>query len=546
MRRFVFENCTPGESLVTVAAPGRSPEHREVVVGQQEDLGEFRLAAGHTMRVRIVNSGGNPIEGAYFGVEFWQGYGTLDFSAHADQEGRVVWPSAPEDTVLCSIRAAGCSSLRNHPLEASDEEHVVTLLPELVIRGKVTDAKTGLPIPAFAIRRGFDHRSSNETRWVRTEEDHYRNGAYQFKIDQQTDIAYRLRVEAPGYYTKTSRPFEADEGSVKFDFSLEPGTDMVGTVLNAAGDPVSDARVGLARAASRACLNDGHFYRHQNQAEVVTTSESGEFTFPPQRDEPFLLIVTHDSGCAEVTREQFEKSSEIRLKPWGRIEGQVLLGDKPDVNRGVSFCPKLTDDQRTSVLSYSYGAKTDAQGRFELDRVIPGPGTISRVVITEFPRNAGRPSGRLRLACVSHSRGWQEPIDVESTKMTIVTIGGTGRPVVGRIELDRKPDAAIDWTTTHPVTIHRWDVDNDRAHEETFKCHGNIDEAGRFEIADVPPGSYRLTCCIWSAFSRNSATYPPTIGNAKHDFTVAPLADRRSDNPLDLGTIVVRVNPASK
>ncbi len=330
-----------------------------------------------------------------------------------------------------------------------------------------------------------------------------------------------------------------------FDFSLERGTDMVGTVLNAGGDPVPDARVGLARAASRACLDDGHFSRVQNEVEVVSTNESGRFAFPPQRDEPFLLIVTHNWGFAKVTRKQFEKSSEIRLKLWGRIEGQVFLGDKPDANRTLNFHAKL-EDQRTFVLSSSYWAKTDAQGRFELEHVIPGPGSISRVVTTEYFNGPVPSSGQRRLASGTISRGWQHPIDVKSTETSSVTIGGTGRLVVGRIELDRKPDVTIDWTTTGPVTIQRWDVDNDRAHEETFKCHGNFDQTGRFEIPDVPPGSYRLTCRVRGAFSPNSETYPPTIGKAEHDFTIPPLADTQSDDPLDLGTITVKVDTASE
>ena len=62
--RFTFKNCKPGESLVTVEVDDFSPDQREVVVGKQEDVGEFRLAKGHTMRVRIVDSNGNPIKGA--------------------------------------------------------------------------------------------------------------------------------------------------------------------------------------------------------------------------------------------------------------------------------------------------------------------------------------------------------------------------------------------------------------------------------------------------------------------------------------------------
>jgi len=177
--RFEVENCKPGESLATVQAEGYSPTQREIVVGEHEDLGEFRLTKGHTLRVRIVDSRGDPPKSAYLKVESWKGHGALAYFAYADEEGRVLWQSAPEDTVLCTIRGAGCSELTNYPLQASDEEHVVTLAPELIITGNVTDAKTGQPIPSSVICPGFD-RSPNGMFWVWNGENHYKGGAYQW------------------------------------------------------------------------------------------------------------------------------------------------------------------------------------------------------------------------------------------------------------------------------------------------------------------------------------------------------------------------------
>ena len=177
--RFEVENCKPGESLATVQAEGYSPTQREIVVGEHEDLGEFRLTKGHTLRVRIVDSRGDPPKSAYLKVESWKGHGALAYFAYAHEEGRVLWQSAPEDTVLCTIRGAGCSELTNYPLQASDEEHVVTLAPELIITGNVTDAKTGQPIPSSVICPGFD-RSPNGMFWVWNGENHYKGGAYQW------------------------------------------------------------------------------------------------------------------------------------------------------------------------------------------------------------------------------------------------------------------------------------------------------------------------------------------------------------------------------
>ena len=459
-------------------------------------------------------------------MDSWRNHETLSFSTSSDESGRIVWSNAPEDTVLCTIRAAGRLDISNHPLQASDKEQLISLAPELVIRGSVTDAKTQQPIPSFVLRRGLDVKSSDKTMWFPSEEFRFRDGTYEFKSSQQTDGAHRLRVDAPGYYAKVSRPFKPNEGSVKFDFALEPGKDLAGTVLNAEGNPVPDARVGLAHAASCALLNEGQFVNMQNQADMATTNAAGKFTFPPQSDEPFLLIVTHDSGFAEATPEQFKKSPEIRLKPWGRISGQVLLGDKPDANSTISFASKRESDQRNFVSSI-YWAKTDAQGRFQLDRVMPGPGTIIRQRITEFAEGS------------SFSPGRQQSIDIKPGETTTVTIGGAGRPVVGRVELDRKPDTAINWSASNPVTIQRWDTVNKQADKQTFSCYGEFDKTGRFEIPDVPPGNYRLTCHV-NGVAGSGDKYPPVIGNAEYDFEVAPFADTERRNPLDLGKITAK------
>jgi hypothetical protein len=309
-------------------------------------------------------------------------------------------------------------------------------------------------------------------------------------------------------------------------------------VLDAGGDPVADARVGLAKAASQAFLKDGHFYGAQNQAQVVTTDETGKFTFPPQR-EPFLLIANHDSGFAEVTQEQFEGSSEIRLRAWGRIEGRVLLGDKPEANCTLQFSSRLADASRAFVLSCVNWARTDTEGRFRLERVMPGSGCVSRLITTQFPRLPGPFGGSL-------SPGWQQWVNVKPSETVIVAIGGTGRSVAGRLELSREPDIPIDWTTNWPVAIQRWDVENERAEEATFTCQGKLDEVGRFEIPDVPPGAYRLTCRVWGAFSVDTVGYPPTVGNAEYDFTVRPVGGERNDEAVDLGVITVEVDAKSE
>ena len=77
---------------------------------------------------------------------------------------------------------------------------------------------------------------------------------------------------------------------------------------------------------------------------------------------------------------------------------------------------------------YSIETRTDAQGRFVFDRVIPGASEVSRVVVTEFGNGMQQ-----------HMGCWQEPVDVAPGQTVLVRIGGKGRPVVGRVVLQAAP-----------------------------------------------------------------------------------------------------------
>jgi hypothetical protein len=50
-------------------------------------------------------------------------------------------------------------------LTASQREQTVTLHPKLVIRGRVTDAETGRPVPKFRAVRGWKWRSRDDIDW---------------------------------------------------------------------------------------------------------------------------------------------------------------------------------------------------------------------------------------------------------------------------------------------------------------------------------------------------------------------------------------------
>ena len=72
----------------------------------------------------------------------------------------------------------------------------------------------------------------------------------------------------------------------------------------------------------------------QQLGKLGTTAGDGAFRLPSEVD-PWVLVVAHDSGYAEVTAAEFAKSSTVRLKPWGRIEGEFVVDGKPVAGQAI-------------------------------------------------------------------------------------------------------------------------------------------------------------------------------------------------------------------
>ena len=118
------------------------------------------------LRGKVVDIEGKPVAGAWFGADSWRGRRSIHFSVKTDKDGRFEWKNAPKDVVLYDVGKFGYMSSRHVPLTAMDREQVITIYPELVITGRVSDAGTGRPLPKFRLIRGQKYEGRNETDWA--------------------------------------------------------------------------------------------------------------------------------------------------------------------------------------------------------------------------------------------------------------------------------------------------------------------------------------------------------------------------------------------
>ena len=263
----------------------------------------------------------------------------------------------------------------------------------------------------------------------------------------------------------------------------------------------------------------------------MTTGADGRFTFPP-RDDKFLLVAICEAGYADASSDEFAKSGKLVLRPWGRIEGGVRIGPRSGSNQQVAFVPIQRERKGEFYILHSYTTWSDERGRFRFDRVVPGPGTIARVVVIEYQGMTAP------MFC------WQEPVEVGPGQTVEVRVGGKGRPVIGQIVLDGTPAVPVDWTQNEPIVIGAATKipGSQRISSVQFaptRFASKIDKDGRFRIEDVPAGKYTLEV---RAGHPGFGLAVREISNVSFTVTVPEIPGGRTNEPLDLGTITARLS----
>ncbi len=549
--RFRFGQVPAGTQTVTAQSPGRAPELADVVVAPGMKPVEFRLGPGHVIRGRVVNPEDRPLDGVTVQAMNWKGHSSLDWTTKTDASGRFTWDSAPAEPVLLTLTRPGYTMAGQRAFRADTGETKVTMYPPLRVRGKVTDVRTGQLIERFTVVHGDYDRSANRdgalrnVNWVRGGPwTNFTGGKYEVEYSHPLVAAVAVRVEAMGYKPATSEPFRMEAGDVAFDVRLEPGVGPSGVVRGLAGRPLAGAAVVLSTKSLRAQLCNGKF--HEGGYPQVLTGADGRFSFSAQT-EPFRVFVDHESGFAEADERALAGRSPLTIQPWARIEGIVKIGTRPA--SGVQVRLSDTDyrwaPDEAMPITQAQQRKTDARGRYAFERVIPGRLCVRRIFTLE------RSSLHVGIGCA-------RTVTVKPDRTTVVDLGGTGRPVVGRFALPARLKAGAIFPY-HNQTLERirpeppfpedltgkdreawladWLATAEGEAYSSSECtfDTNVRPDGGFRIEDVPAGKYRLR-----AEMREPGTYGQELASIDTEIIVPKIPGGRSDAPLDLGSLELK------
>jgi protocatechuate 3,4-dioxygenase beta subunit/peroxiredoxin len=274
--------------------------------------------------------------------------------------------------------------------------------------------------------------------------------------------------------------------------------------------------------------------------------------------------ISKDAGNVELTL----KLGKVALEPWATVSGQLLVGDKGRAGERITVLRQHDMSANTPRVYHTLEAATDAEGRFQIERVPAGNIMVARSI---------------RLSENATSYTLSQSLVAEPGKTLAVTLGGTGQPVVGRfvwpegarqqsfgsghqnlsIKPNRKALEEIEKRLI-PEGFTTWDVPRRNAwlqSDEGKKAKRDLQEAyeklggqrrfysfaiepdGSFRIDNVEPGTYELSLLLYGPEANNSFGRGNRVAMLNTEVTVPPLPDGVAyvGEPLDMGELTLTI-----
>jgi RNA polymerase sigma factor (sigma-70 family) len=538
--QFRFTHVSAGEAILTVQTAGFAPELLKILVRPVLAHFQIQLRTGRTIHGRVVDAKSKPLSGATVTVDGWRGQRTLDWNIMTDHQGKFQWTDAPPESFWVGVSMAGYLPTSQQEVPPAAGELTIVMNRQLSVRGIVMDAETRHAVRSFTLVPGMERGGGSATYWNRSDARTLKKSQYEIEFNDTTrPEGRRLRVEAEGYMPAVSRVLRDDEDHPVVNFALRKAAGISGVVHLSDGSPLAKADVVLVVPSHPAFLTNG-LPPAGNDHRVVKTGGDGRFAFPPQ-ETPYTIVALHDRGFAEHTVNSAGEQAPAKLsvQPWGRIEGILKIGRRPGNGETLNLSYQNQGDTDQARPWWSGQVKTDDAGRFVFERVMPGAVTVSRQILLKQS-----PSGQ--TIGYSHTVG----AHVAPGATAQLTIGGTGRPIVGKVAAPAGFAGSIDWTCSQNSLVPKVTA-SQKLRQLGWRSEAlpsgtgytvKLEADGSLRVEDVVAGTYDLRIVVREA-PRNPyglGLGESVIATASREVVVPAMPGGRSDEPLDLGVIPVK------
>lgn len=402
-------------------------------------------------------------------------------------------------------------------------------------------------VPGSDVSREFEARTNHRVaNWQPHTLRVGRDGLAEWPLERAYDEMC-LRVEAEGYQPLVWRWIKKADGPRKLVFHLKRDPGMAGQVLQPDGKPAGGATVafGLAQKKIRV-LTNGKLLGQEapipkdprdrwRVPTFVKADHEGRFQLHTETV-PAVILVVHDAGVRELAYHEYLKSPTIKLQPWGRVEGRVLWKDKPGANAQIVGTNNREQYGYPDMLSLSYKATTDAEGRFVFDRMLPGKVQFSLALSGKGGSKAFLPS-LTTFAEIQPGR-------------SAVLLGGQGRKVTGKLTgLKSYEGVTISINPPAPHIGFPGDDSMWKAYSEFsksvagpffFRHQQPVQADGSFILEDIMPGDYFLAASAYVPGKRF-----PSHSASRH-FTIGPETADENPRSAELGEIPLETRQVRK
>lgn len=240
---------------------------------------------------------------------------------------------------------------------------------EFLVSGRALDEESKQPIPLARVTPGRASWRAGVD-WDLQHTQITTNGTYSLYFGKTRDDIL-IKAEAEGYLPAISTTLSP--GKTNFDFVLKKGSGPRGTVWLPNGKPAAKISVALICPADQSYNLNGKsqidFW--QNKKLVRTTDTNGNFSFPPELEMQSVMAAGPD-GIKGVSLETLAADPKIILEPWGKIKGTIKRTSGVGTNEDLDLTFAEESFPGQARLNPGCHALTDAEGRFEFDRVPPG------------------------------------------------------------------------------------------------------------------------------------------------------------------------------
>lgn len=559
--RFKRSHRVPRQWIYTASRADRATV--SVIAQVEPGMPEVRLILppAQPLRLRAVDPTGQPLAGVEFSIDAYRTKAQiLDWTATSDADGTAVWENPPTAPATLYATSKSPVAKRKFKITPGVSEQTVVLdseaLNRITVKGNVVDADTGQPV---TLRRvGIDlHDDTRSENAAELDAGAFRVGIQRSDFRPGMYPTYRLQIEADGYEPLQTEPIDYDEGDQDLRLSLTPslGSDRL-SILQPDGQAAAGARVWVKTSPNDMGLysqKPGRYYGDRmGKAEADT---EGHVTLPSAPPEA-AVVITHSDGFLESTSAALRQQREVRLEPYGVVEGRLEVagepkGNAPIVLASLAWLP-------SQGFHVNYNATTAPDGTFSFTEVPAG----------EYKLWRWQPSPRQGVGGGTITETWQWPLVVFAGETNHILYAFHGRRVTG--QLVAKPGGrAVDWRNDHQALALKppehaaapppstedfatyeayWaayeasrgsDARLKQArYERTYQLEVEAD--GSFRIEDVTPGDYELRIRL----SKPGADQPqPPFARPEAEIgsLTREVAVPAGDTPLDLGTIEVPV-----